>query len=149
MIELPRETARILVIDDEEMNRKLLSMYLDRLGYKALLAASGREGLDLLDASVDLVLLDVLMPDTDGFEVCRRIREESPARDIPVIMVTALKSKEDRLRAVEAGANDFIAKPIDVAELRIRMGSHFDPKVLDLFFEYPEEILAIQTKYAA
>lgn len=123
MIEQPREATRILVVDDEEMNRKLLSMYLDKLGFNALLAGNGREGLELLDRSVDLVLLDVLMPDMDGFEVCRLIREESVARDVPIIMVTALKSKEDRLRAVEAGANDFIAKPIDVTELRIRMGS--------------------------
>jgi len=123
MTESPQKSPRILVIDDEAMNRKLLSMYLDKLGFEAILVGNGREGLDILDQSVDLVLLDVLMPDMDGFEVCRLIREESAARDVPIIMVTALKSKEDRLRAVEAGANDFIAKPIDVTELRIRMGS--------------------------
>jgi len=121
---MPGNSAkRILVIDDEEMNRKLLSLYLDKLGYEAVLAANGGEGLKLLDGAIDLVLLDVLMPDMDGFSVCRAIRAESLARDVPIIMVTALKSKEDRLQAVEAGANDFIAKPIDVTELRIRMRS--------------------------
>ncbi len=116
-------SKRILVVDDEEMNRKLLSLYLGKLGYEAVLAPGGKEALELLDASIDLVLLDVLMPGMDGFAVCRAIREGIRARDVPVIMVTALKSKEDRLQAVEAGANDFIAKPIDVTELRIRMRS--------------------------
>src|SRR6185295_15937331 len=77
---------------------------------------------------IDMVLLDVVMPGMDGFDVCRRIRLDQAGVDLPVIMVTASAGREDRLRAVESGANDFIAKPIDETELRIRSASLFKMK---------------------
>jgi len=117
------QRKRILVVDDETSNRELLEALLTELGHDTDMAADGPAALTMLDASHDLVLLDVMMPGIDGFEVARRIRAESSAPDVPICMVTVLSGKEERLRAVESGANDFIAKPIDKMELRIRTAS--------------------------
>ncbi|MBF0481692.1 MAG: response regulator [Desulfovibrionaceae bacterium] len=117
------EIKRILAADDEEVNRILLEKMLSKLGHEPVMAKDGFDALDKIAGGIDLVLLDVMMPDMDGFEVVRRIRSRPFTRDIPVIMVTALSSRDDRLKAVEAGANDFIAKPVDMTELRVRMGS--------------------------
>lgn len=115
--------ARLLVVDDDEINREMLSAMLRTLGYDSELVNSGPEALERLDASYDMVLLDYMMPGMDGVEVCKRIREESRFNDIPIVMVTALSGKEDRLRAVEAGANDWICKPVDRTELQVRVAS--------------------------
>ena len=115
--------ARILVADDEAVNLKILDRYVRDLGHETVLAPSGVEALALVDQSVDLALLDVMMPGLDGFEVVRQMRAMPYVKDIPVIMVTALSGRQDRLAAVEAGANDFIAKPIDKTELTVRMNS--------------------------
>ncbi|MFH1117492.1 MAG: response regulator [Pseudomonadota bacterium] len=114
---------RILVVDDEKPNVIVLQAMLKSLGYLSESAADGYEALAKLNPGFDLVLLDVMMPDMDGFEVARRIREMPGAGTIPIIMVTILNSREDRLRAVEAGANDFITKPVDKLELRVRVSS--------------------------
>lgn len=114
---------RILAIDDERINLRVIGGLLRNLGHEPVLTESFAEARELLDASIDLVLLDVMMPETDGFTVARRIRGMPGVFDVPIIMVTALTSKQDRLKAVEAGANDFISKPIDLTELRVRMGS--------------------------
>ena len=113
----------ILVVDDEEHNRDLLDAVLTTFGYDCAFAKNGYQALETLEPGIDLVLLDVMMPGIDGFEVARRIRNRKDCSDIPIIMVTALASKQDRLSAVEVGANDFITKPIDNVELRIRMES--------------------------
>jgi two-component system response regulator AtoC len=117
------EPKRILVVDDEEQNRDLLEAMLESLGYESELADGGSDALAKLNAGTDLVLLDIMMPRMDGFEVVRRIREHTEFGDIPVIMVTVLEGKKDRLKAVEAGANDFITKPVDKLELRVRVAS--------------------------
>lgn len=114
---------RILVVDDEEHNLDLLEAMLKALGYDSTLAQNGNQALAKLNAGIDLVLLDVMMPGIDGFEVVRQIRGNKDHQDTPIIMVTALSSKQDRLSAVEAGANDFITKPIDKVELKVRMES--------------------------
>jgi PAS domain S-box-containing protein len=114
---------RILVVDDEPYNLALLEAMLESLGHVAELATDGIQALERLGPDIDLVLLDVMMPGIDGFEVARRIRSHPACAHIPIIMVTALNSREDRLKAVEAGANDFISKPIDQVELRVRMAS--------------------------
>lgn len=111
---------RILVVDDERANRELLEAFLVGMGHDVDMVSDGAEALAALDRSHDLVLLDVMMPGLNGFEVAQRIRTESSVSDIPICMVTALSDMEQRLRAVEAGADDFIAKPIDKTELKIR-----------------------------
>jgi len=98
-------------------------MLVEGLGHDVEAARDGIEGLAKLHLGVDLILLDVVMPGLDGFDVCRRIRQDPAGRDVPVIMVTTLSTREHRLHAVEAGANDFIAKPVDETELRVRTNS--------------------------
>jgi putative two-component system response regulator len=114
---------RILIVDDVEQNRMLLGGMVQSLGYDVELARDGLEALAKILLDVDLVLLDVMMPGIDGFEVVRGIRSMAGSQDLPVIMVTALDSREDRVRSVEAGASDFIAKPVDKTELRVRIDS--------------------------
>ncbi|HUP40123.1 MAG TPA: HD domain-containing phosphohydrolase [Vicinamibacterales bacterium] len=114
---------RVLVIDDDDGIRKITQMLVEGLGHDVEAAPDGIEGLAKLQLGVDLVLLDVVMPGLDGFDVCRRIRQDPAGCDVPVIMVTSLATLEHRLHAVEAGANDFIAKPVDETELRVRATS--------------------------
>lgn len=117
------QTNRIMVVDDEELNCLLMESFLELLGYETVIARSGEEALSLLDDSIDLILLDVMMPGMTGFDVVSRIRQHPKYSDIPVIMATALSGQRDRLAAVEAGANDFITKPIEETELRVRTAS--------------------------
>jgi putative two-component system response regulator len=116
-------SKRILVIDDDAGIRRITQMLVESLGHQVEPARDGIEGLAKLQLGVDLVLLDVVMPGLDGFDVCRRIRQDPNGKDVPVIMVTTLEKREYRLQAVEAGANDFIAKPVDETELRVRTAS--------------------------
>ena len=115
---------RILCVDDEPMNLKVLDKLLVSHGYEVIRAKDGEAALQAIgENSVDLVLLDVMMPKIDGFEVCRRIKGDERYRNIPVVMITALSAKEDRIKGIEAGAEDFISKPIDQGEVlaRVRM----------------------------
>lgn len=114
---------RVLIVDDELINRKVLEGLLKSYGLDCVSADSGPAALELLDKSIDLVLLDIMMPGIDGFTVVRSIRSMPDFADLPIVMVTALSAKGDRLKAVEAGANDFVAKPIDTTELGVRMTS--------------------------
>jgi len=113
---------RILCVDDEALNIDLLEAFLVPMGYEVIASGNGRHALKLIDEiKIDLVLLDIVMPELDGFEVCRKIRGNEKFRNIPVIMITALTSKEDRVRSIEAGADDFISKPIDKTEVLARI----------------------------
>jgi cyclic di-GMP phosphodiesterase len=117
------QAKTILIVDDEAEIRELLNEIVESLGHKAELARDGFEALAKLRLGIDLALLDLTMPGMDGYEIARRIRKDPDAGDIPIIMITALTSRQDRLRALEAGANDFIAKPADVVEVRARITS--------------------------
>lgn len=116
-------TGKILVVDDEPHNITLLKGVLTKLGHEVVGAENAVVALEMLDRSFDLVLSDVMMPVMDGFEFVCKIRENEETKDLPVIMVTTLSQREDRLKAVKVGANDFISKPIDLVELRIRTES--------------------------
>jgi len=117
------ETPKILIVDDEPHNLLLLRRHLTLMGCEVIAAENAVLALELLDRSIDLVLSDVMMPEMDGFEFVAAIREHPEVQNVPVIMVTTLSEKEDRLKAVEAGANDFITKPVDALELRVRVSS--------------------------
>ncbi len=114
----------LLVVDDEIDNFDVIETLLDGEGYLLNYAASGQKALDRLDRiKPDVILLDVMMPEIDGIEVCRRIKANPSWQPIPVIMVTALTSKEDLARCLEGGADDFISKPLNGLELRSRVRS--------------------------
>ncbi len=114
---------RILVIDDTEPNRKLMDAVLSPHGYAVAAAGSGLEGLAMIAAEPpDLVLLDILMPEMNGYEVCRALREDPATRLLPIIMLTS-SGDEDKVKAIEAGADDFIARPVNQAELLARVRS--------------------------
>ena len=107
-------TARVLVVDDVDANVKLLEARLTAEYLEVRTARSGREALEICaNEHADVVLLDVMMPGMDGFEVCRRLKSEPRTQHIPVIMVTALDHPSDRVRGLEAGADDFLTKPVD------------------------------------
>ncbi len=136
------ESKTILIVDDEEKNIKLLKRMLKSENYNLFGALSGEEGLKMVtDISPDLILLDVLMPGIDGFEVCRRLKKDKKTRIIPVIMVAVLEKKEHRLEAMEAGADDFLSIPVDKTELLVRVKSLLRIK------SYHDALLESEEKY--
>ncbi len=117
-----KSPARILVVDDEERNRKLLVAMLEAEGYAVVQAAGGEQALEMARQNQpDLILLDIMMPGMDGFEVVQALKESAATRAVPVVMVTALDDHTSRLRALEAGAEEFVSKPVNRSELRIRV----------------------------
>ncbi|GAB4505084.1 MAG: response regulator [Anaerolineales bacterium] len=114
--------VRILVVDDNEMNRKMVSAILSKEGYEIVTAPDAANALHTLDAGApDLAILDVMMPDMDGFELCRQLRHRPDTAAIPIIILTALSELDERLKAFEAGADDFMAKPFQPQELAARV----------------------------
>lgn len=111
---------RVLVVDDDPDSRRALEHALHSFGHEVEVARDGLEALAKLKLDIDLVILDAAMPNMDGFEVAQRIRADPDCLDLPIIMVTGLDSKADRLRAVEVGVNDFISKPFEIPELQLR-----------------------------
>jgi class 3 adenylate cyclase len=127
----PMPSARILAVDDDDLNRDMLMRRLDKLGYEVLEAGTGREALaKLKDGSYDLVLLDILMPDLDGFQTLEFMKADPRLKHIPVIMLTALDDVESTVRCIEAGAEDYVPKPFNPVILRARITASLEKKRL-------------------
>jgi adenylate cyclase len=117
------DQVTVLAVDDQPANLRLLDAVLSPKGYRVIMASSGEHALELLPSSnADLVLLDIVMPDIDGYEVCRRIRSAPETAFLPVVMITA-SGQQEKIRAIEAGADDFVSKPFDQSELLARVAS--------------------------
>ena len=116
--------SRVLIADDNEQNRELLDAYLAEEGYEISMSTDGQETLDAINAQQpDLILLDIMMPRMSGYEVCEQIKASPETRDIPVLMVTALNEMGDIEKAVKAGCDDFLTKPVSQLELQTRVKS--------------------------
>ncbi len=125
------EAGAILIVDDNLANREMLGRRLEREGHRVQLAAGGREALEHLRGQrVDLVLLDVMMPDMDGYEVLQQLKAEPALRDIPVLMISAVDEIQSVVRCIELGAEDYLPKPFDPVLLRARIGACLEKKRL-------------------
>lgn len=123
MTNMQKPNQTILVVDDEAAIREYICENLEVRGYKTIQAGSGMEAMaHFQQQQVDLVLLDIMMPHMDGFETCRRIRTQS---DVPIIMLTALEEEQDKVRALDLGADDFLSKPFGINELLARFRAIF------------------------
>lgn len=135
----------ILIVDDEERNRRLMKAVLMPLGCRLISADNGHEALTkAMESRPDLILLDVMMPGMDGFEVCRCIKEDADLAHSLVVMVTSLSQKSDRINAMNVGADDFLSKPVDHTELLVRVKSmlrikSYQDKLLDSYQEIAKQ----------
>ncbi|MEJ2640347.1 MAG: diguanylate cyclase [Desulfosarcinaceae bacterium] len=140
--EVETSSGRVLVVDDNDLNRKLIRGILASEKYEVTCADSGQAALKLArEIKIDLVLLDVMMPGMDGFEVCRRLKGSDRTRLVPIILVTALNDMEAKIRGIEAGADDFIAKPPNKTELLARTKSLIHVKRLNQNLTSIENVL--------
>ena len=134
--------GKILVVDDQEMSVTFLSRILEKYGYSTVTAYDGIQALDKFNKErPDIILLDIMMPNMNGFDVCKTIKDDPNNRMIPIIMITALSDSEDKIRAIDCGADDFINKPFDKLELLARINSLLRIKHLNDQLENAENIL--------
>lgn len=139
------QNSRVLIADDNLQNCELLDAYLADEPYEIAMAYDGQEALaKVVEFQPDLILLDIMMPKLSGYEVCQRLRKDPATRDIPVLMVTALNEMGDIEKAVQAGADDFLTKPVNRLELLTRVKSLLRVRHLtnerDRLLAYLEEI---------
>ena len=133
---------KILIVDDEEPNAKLLVNWLVSMGYGIATAANGADAVrKSVEYRPDLIILDIMMPVMDGYEACRRIKTNLDTANTPIIIVTALSDRESKLKGLEAGANEFLSKPIDRSELTIRVKNLLAIKTSEDFMVRHSEIL--------
>ncbi|MCP4701064.1 MAG: hybrid sensor histidine kinase/response regulator [Gammaproteobacteria bacterium] len=126
----------ILIVDDVPANLKMLLSYLDELSFKIRIAQDGKEALEQLTyAKPDIILLDIMMPKMDGFEVCRRLKKNAQTSDIPVIFMTALSDTMEKIKGFEMGAVDYITKPFQQEEVLARITTHLNLRSLQLVLE--------------
>jgi two-component system cell cycle response regulator len=143
--------GRILVVDDYVLNRLQLKRSLEQQGHAVALAENGRQALEMLDADhFDLVLLDILMPEMDGYEVLARLKSDPARRDLPVIVISALDEMESVIRCIGMGAEDYLPKPFDPLLLRARIGASLEKKRLrDQEVEYLQQVARVTAAAAA
>src|SRR5512136_3471619 len=116
------ERACILVVEDERDTAEMLTAYFESQGYQVLHAAWGQDAIQITSQTVpNLILLDIRLPDIDGYEVCRQLRQQRRTQDTPVIFLTEKRERMDKLQGLELGAVDYITKPFDIQELRLRV----------------------------
>lgn len=133
---------RILIADDDPGIRMLLKVFCEDSGYETVETSNGAEAVQTATQVMpDLILLDANMPKLSGFDAARKLKEDDLVKHIPVIILTGLKSREDRIRGIAAGANDFLTKPIDQEELMMRIGNHLKIKEFHDFLKHHNEIL--------
>ncbi|MEW6132504.1 MAG: response regulator [Pseudomonadota bacterium] len=141
----PGKQAEILIVDDDSRNRQLISVMLEAEGYKVVEAASGQAALEqVARQSPDLVLLDIMMPGMDGYEVASRIKQNPATQSIPIIMITALEDSNSKLRALNLGAEEFLTKPVNRAELWVRVRNLLRLKEYGDFLKHHNRILEEQ-----
>lgn len=136
------QVGHILVVDDYVLNRLQLKRHLEQQGHAVTLVENGRQALELLDREgFDLILLDILMPEMDGFEVLARLKADPARRDVPVIVISALDEMDSVIRCIAMGAEDFLPKPFDPLLLRARTGACLEKKQLrDQEIEYLQQV---------
>ena len=134
--------ARVLVVDDMPQNLDLMREWLEAEGHQVLTATDGAEALlQAFTTPPDLVIMDVTMPRLDGFEACRRLKQDERTHLVPVVLVTALQAREDRIKGIAAGCDDFITKPVDEEQLLARVKSALRTKALIDELEQAENVL--------
>src|SRR2546429_6898581 len=143
--------SSLLVVDDNSMNRIMLSRYITKLGYRATLAENGRQALDKLQGEpFDLVLLDVEMPEMDGYQVLEHLKINTRLRDIPVIMISAVEELESVVKCIELGAQDYLPKPFNPVLLRARLTACLERKWLrDQEVDYLHQVGLVTAAAAA
>ena len=118
----------VLVVDDNDMNLTLVAKILELEGYRVVLARNGREAIHAVELSMpDLAILDVMMPDMDGYELCQKLRQPPLNVVVPIVLLTAMNSDMERSLAIKAGANDIWSKPFDMELFRRRVGDLLKP----------------------
>ncbi len=144
-------TSSLLVVDDNSMNRIMLSRYITKLGYRSSLAENGRQALEKLQGEpFDLVLLDVQMPEMDGYAVLEHMKATPRLRDIPVIMISAVEELESVVRCIELGAQDYLPKPFNPVLLRARLSACLERKQLrDQEIDYLQQVGRVTAAAAA
>jgi len=141
------EKSRILIVDDEESNIRLMASVMESCGYRVQSARNGIEAYEKArEFQPDLIFLDIMMPVMDGFEACKKLREEPATSDIPVVMITGLGDRDSRIKSLEAGANDFLTKPFDVTELKVRARNLLKIKEFGDFLKTHNELLEKEVK---
>ncbi|MBI5101445.1 MAG: response regulator [Nitrospirae bacterium] len=137
-----KKSHKILIVDDEPMNVKVIAIILEGHGYTFETAMNGLEALEKTRSfSPDLILLDIMMPEMDGYEVCRVLKADASTSHIPIVMVTALADKDAKLRGLDSGANDFLTKPVDTVELMLRTKNLLKVKEFGDFLKHHNELL--------
>lgn len=141
----PEHKANILIVDDVPANVWALKAILDKHGYKTQTADSGPMALDVVRATApDIILLDIMMPKMDGYEVCRRLKADEQTRDIPVIFISARENTEDKVKAFSVGGVDYITKPLQIEEVLARVGTHLALRRLQKQLQEANDELALR-----